>query len=226
MFMDIQFGNRIFEVWPLSAVIFAFTAVYLYRRGQSLSYLFFLAMFWLYLSFTIDKVFFPIAITGDFAEGSRRGCPIPIVNLTLFYFGSYPDFTRVLISSLQNIISTIPFGFGLNFIAMVKPRNFLVIAFSLGLSFEMIQYALSRLLGYCYRVSDVNDVMLNAIGVLVGYGLFCIFAWYYTTIVKKLNIRCTGIVAYTYDVSLKATSASTKDLLTAKKISNEGSISL
>jgi glycopeptide antibiotics resistance protein len=50
-----------------------------------------------------------------------------------------------------------------------------------GLGIEASQLAISLLLGVCYRSVDINDVLLNACGVLVGYMLYCICAWIYST---------------------------------------------
>jgi len=43
---------------------------------------------------------------------------------------------------------------------------------ALSASVELSQLAVSLLLGYWYRMSDVDDVLLNVAGVLLGYGLF------------------------------------------------------
>jgi glycopeptide antibiotics resistance protein len=43
---------------------------------------------------------------------------------------------------------------------------------TLSASVELSQLAVSLLLGYWYRMSDVDDVLLNVAGVLLGYGLF------------------------------------------------------
>lgn len=51
------------------------------------------------------------------------------------------------------------------------------IALAVGLSIELIQAGIGVLLGYFYRIVDVNDVLLNALGVLVGYGAFQVFSW-------------------------------------------------
>ena len=40
------------------------------------------------------------------------------------------------------------------------------------LAIELSQLAVSLALGYSYRVTEVDDVLLNFVGVLFGYALF------------------------------------------------------
>jgi glycopeptide antibiotics resistance protein len=48
---------------------------------------------------------------------------------------------------------------------------------------------------------DINDVLLNAVGALIGYGLFKVFAWLYLAIIQPLNIKPRGLLAYIYSVA-------------------------
>jgi glycopeptide antibiotics resistance protein len=123
-------------------------------------------------------------ISGDYADtmreyASREYASLPPVNVIPLYFGPYAGFTSVFIQSVQNVILTIPFGFGLNFITKVTSRFFFLLAFLLGFGLEFTQYLLSLLLRYSYRIVDINDVLFNALGVLLGYGLFRLFARMY-----------------------------------------------
>lgn len=200
MLMSVDFGGRTWDMWPISVLAYVFTAFILYQKKYNVSYIFFLAIFWIYLTFAIDAVFFPMAIFGAFADASRQNCPLPQINLVPFYFGPYPDVKRVFTSNLQNILLTVPFGFGINFIIHHKTRRVAIMSVLLGSAFELLQYILSRVLGYCYRVVDVNDIMCNTIGVLCGYIFFRMFAWYYTILTDKLHVEHGGIMKYIYDV--------------------------
>ncbi|MEM8536026.1 MAG: VanZ family protein [Chloroflexota bacterium] len=161
-------------------------------------------MFWTYLAFAIDKVFFPIYISESLADSFREGAPDPYVNLIPFYFGPYASFEGSFISSVQNILLTIPFGFGLHSLVQLKPKHYLWIAPALGLTFEGLQYILSLLLGYLYRFVDINDLFFNALGVLIGYGLLRVFAFLYLAVTKRFNIEPVGISAYVYRVAAHA----------------------
>jgi len=48
---------------------------------------------------------------------------------------------------------------------------------------------LRRCIGCQACTVDVNDVLLNAVGVLLGYGIFRIFAWLYLMITRRFRIN-------------------------------------
>ncbi len=203
MFMGIEFGSTTYAGWPISLVFFAVCTTVLYLKERSFIYLFFFSIFWIYITFAINEVFFPIAITWPFAEASRDASPNPIINLIPFYFGPYPDLTRVIRISILNIVLTIPFGFGLNFLTHVSFKRFLLIAVLLGFGLEVAQFILSLLLGYFYRIVDVNDVMFNALGVIVGYSIFRVFAAFYIKVTTKREFKHNAISDYIRTISLR-----------------------
>ena len=73
----------------------------------------------------------------------------------------------------QNIFLTIPYGF---LIPVIIPKNYKFSKFWLlvgtGLLIEIVQYFIGFLIGYYYRIIDINDVIANAIGALMGYFIF------------------------------------------------------
>jgi glycopeptide antibiotics resistance protein len=132
MVIEVGVGDLLIPTWPLSVLAFMIVAPLLYYRGISLSRLLFVLVFWIYITFAIDKVFFPMDISGDYADTMREYASLPPVNVIPLYFGPYAGFTSVFIQSVQNVILTIPFGFGLNFITKVTSRFFFLLAFLLG----------------------------------------------------------------------------------------------
>lgn len=64
MFMGIEFGSTTYAGWPISLVTFAVCTTVLYLKRRSFTYLLFFSVFWIYITFAINEVFFPIAITG------------------------------------------------------------------------------------------------------------------------------------------------------------------
>ncbi|MDO9302332.1 MAG: VanZ family protein, partial [Anaerolineales bacterium] len=103
-------------------------------------------------------------------------------------------------SIYENILLTIPFGFGISFIARINPKKIAWLALSVGLSFEIVQLVTVLIVRVSFRAVDINDVILNATGVLFGYGFFKIFGWLYLYITDKLEIRHKYIFANIYDV--------------------------
>ena len=67
-----------------------------------------------------------------------------------------------------------------------------------------MQLAISLGIGGPYRVVDITDILLNAIGVLIGYGLFKAFAWLYRRLTQRLNLKRRGLSAYLYEIAKQA----------------------
>lgn len=199
--MYINTKNFGIPMWPIGIIVlFLFLSV-LWKRKRNFSFLLFFSIFWVYLLYGFDKVFFPIDTSGSFVDQMRLHTPIMSrVNIVPFYFGQYGFTLEGLISVLYNIVLTIPFGLGLNFISRVKSKDFLIISLFLGVGIELIQLSISLLLRYPYRVVDINDSMSNALGVLIGYGLFRLFAWIYLWISQRLTLEHGGLSLYIYNI--------------------------
>ena len=126
----------------------------------------------------------------------------PDINLIPFDFGYCdPRVLSLCIRNLyENILLTIPFGFGISFIVRVKSKNIFWLALTVGFIFELSQLVVSFAIRSSFRVVDVNDVILNAMGVLIGYGIFRIFGWLYFTAIHKLQAQPRYIFADIYDI--------------------------
>jgi glycopeptide antibiotics resistance protein len=94
------------------------------------------------------------------------------VNLIPFNYFDFLNKFVIFIEIVQNIFLTMPFGFGINFIARVKSKNILWLGFAVGFVIEMAQLTVSLAIGSVYRTVDITDVLLNMVGVWLGYGLF------------------------------------------------------
>jgi glycopeptide antibiotics resistance protein len=104
----------------------------------------------------------------------------------------------------ENILLTIPFGFGISFVSHLRPKDFLWLPFAIGFGIETAQLLISLLLQYPYRVIDINDALLNAAGVLVGYALFRIFARLFFQISTRLKNIPGGWSAYIHEIATRA----------------------
>lgn len=73
-----------------------------------------------------------------------------------------------------NILLTLPLGYllplMLNKIANIKSIFSIGLFFSIGI--ESIQFILSAILGYTYKITDVDDIILNVTGASIGYICF------------------------------------------------------
>lgn len=173
-------------------------------RKCSPAYLFCFAVFWLYLLFVVSLTIFPMPLPETIVKRSPVIYILSRVNLVPFNFGDlFDNHPNVIFQEIfGNLLLTVPFGFGIPFLARFKPKNFPWLAIGAGLAIETAQLESSLLIGGIYRSVDINDVQLNAIGALLGYALFRGYAWLYVTISNRIKIKQSGLFAYIYEVAI------------------------
>ncbi len=151
------------------------------QRKRGLLYELLSILFGLYIIAVLDAVFFPIMIPDNWpanlnAADTRRA--LQQVNWTPFHFGStirssaYPeaDIQRFQwFDIIGNILLTIPLGFGLPYFVPLKPRTIVWVALAVGIFFEGTQLLIKLVCGVYYHTVDINDVIWNGSGVLLGY---------------------------------------------------------
>jgi len=177
----------------LSALFIAL--IVLWRQQKSFSCLFFFSVFWMYMMGVISVVAFP------FPVGITNPNFKPSINLIPLNFGDCSFLILCIRNIYENILLTIPFGFGISFIIQIKPNKIPWLAVAVGLVFERSQLIISLIVHSPFRVVDINDVILNAIGVLLGYGVFKIFGWFYLNITHRFNIQHKYIFAYIHNIA-------------------------
>lgn len=202
----------------LAAALYA-----LWRRNLSIPHLFCCFVFGIYLIYALDKAFFPLHISGTYAEEMRQIPTLAFINFNPFFFGvadtNIDPFNlgrRSSISSalpglLLNLALTLPFGLGINFVRKIKPKQIWWVACGVGFAIEGMQLLLTLLLRYPYREVDINDVLMNALGVLIGYGFFLVFARLYVQLTLRFGIVHSGLGAYIYEVTNEAVASANSD---------------
>ena len=169
-------------------------ALLLLRRKRSPAGLIFFAAFWLYMTLLIGGTLFPIDLSADTRAIMQRELTFAErMNLIPFYFGPYGSLWRSRYMLLSNILLTVPFGFGIGFVTRVRPRDLRWLPWAVGFGIEGAQLGIGLLLGYPYRVLDINDVLMNALGVLVGYGLFWLLAMLALWLARRGKERPGGL---------------------------------
>jgi glycopeptide antibiotics resistance protein len=145
----------------------------------------------------LNVTFFPLAINGLYAETMRTVPMRSFINLAPFYIGTQHVIdSRDLVDFANNILLTIPCGLGIIFVSRLRPRDFLWLPLAVGFGIEIAQLLISLILGYPYRVVDINDALLNAVGVLAGYGLFRIFAWLFIRLTRRFKQKSAAWFIY------------------------------
>lgn len=195
--MLIRFDERDFLIGI--GVLCALLPVFWWRK-RSFSYLLFFSVFWVYLLMVVRTVIFPIAINVDYSSPRI----MPRINLIPFYFSYCAILRLCIMETVGNVILTIPLGFGINFLVQVKSKKLLLLALAIGLGFEFSQLLISLAFRSGFRTIDINDVMLNFIGVLIGYELFKAFAWTYIKAAEYFGISYKCLFADIYDIALRA----------------------
>lgn len=181
----------------VGVAILAVILVFLWKQKRDLWYLLFFAAFGIHLLFVLSGVIFPIApLSGEHAETFK-----PHLNLIPFYFGECDIMPVLCVGGvIENILLTIPFGFGISFIARLRTKDFLWLAPLVGIVFETIQLIFSFMFRSTLRATDINDVIINAVGVWLGYGIFRMFGRLYLYFTQRFEIKSRYLFAYIYDV--------------------------
>lgn len=175
--------DNVVSALPIYALLWLLLFVVAWWRGASKGYLIFLSLFCLYFGIMLDLISFPIQMHPDIVEQRRALGPIIRYNLNPFHFGHRPNAYTWLITVL-NLLITVPLGFALPCLFAIKRKPMLWIAALTGPLFEGIQLV-EVSLGYANRVIDMQDVVLNSLGVLLGYGILLLGSRIYLWLVRK-----------------------------------------
>jgi glycopeptide antibiotics resistance protein len=160
--------------WGLLALLVVLP-VYLWRSHQAPRN----SRFWLnltaivYLDVLLSLTFFPLPLPPY--EIDLAGChfvhiwPFATISPALSHGLAWPD-TRYLIG---NVLAFVPVGV---LVPLLRPTKrpwltVLIAGFLLSVSVEVGQLAASLVIGFPYRQSDIDDVIVNTIGAGGGYAL-------------------------------------------------------
>jgi glycopeptide antibiotics resistance protein len=143
------------------------------QKRKSIVYLLFFTVFNVYLiavlnytlfqfqSLILLKQFAPNLMLNGIAAGKNLNL-IPLITLT----------AADLKTSLLNILLMIPFGFGLPFITTFRMQKVVLTGALVSVMIESLQLVTGLIAHMTFRVADINDVIFNTTGVIVGYVLF------------------------------------------------------
>jgi len=165
------------DIWTaasLVAVLVGGLLVVFYRRGVPAAQLFCIAAFCVYLAGVGAVTVFPIVLDRHMVHVMRAGGTtiahgLNLVPLKGIDLGAY--------SSSQvagNFVMGLPFGFGLPFVGVRPSRRVLGMGVLFALGIEGTQFALNLAYGFAFRVVDINDVILNFVGVAAGLLAFLV----------------------------------------------------
>jgi len=184
--------NALYTCLTILAILLIIVTI----KKRSFSYSLFFMIFGVYMINVISLVIFPIMLPNP--EVARQQNLWLNINLIPFNFGrDCAEYDPCLWQIRDNILLTMPFGFGICFIAPLKARDFIWLPLAVGFGFEISQLVISR---GSFHSLDINDVILNAAGVAIGYGCFRVFGWMYKNVLNLLKINPRWVFAYIYNV--------------------------
>ena len=167
------------------------------KGKKSFVYLTFFTIFYAYIIEVLDytliqfqsllllKYFKPGLILQGQAAGKSLNL-IPLITLT-------PGDIQ---TSLLNILLLIPFGFGLPFITDFRMKRVVVMGGLVSIGIELLQLMSGLVARITFRVADINDVIFNTLGVLIGYMLFVGFVRVYRHLSRNRKIAANPILRY------------------------------
>ena len=170
-------------LFPILAVVFTvpYVAVNYHKYGSVFSLrILIIYSFVLYLLCTYCLVILPLP-TGE-AAAALRGhtaqlMPFAFIGDMLESAGGAGSLAALLgtgafLTTLFNLFMTMPFGVYLRYYFRTGWRKALALSFLLSLFFELTQLTgLYFIFPGSYRIFDVDDLMINTAGSMIGYGL-------------------------------------------------------
>jgi glycopeptide antibiotics resistance protein len=166
-------------VFPLAVAFAVLVARRAVRDGQPAFVVAMRVLLVLYLGWVAGATLFPLPVRSVVAELAAAGAGVtvqlaPLASIRDVLLHGTPFAQAWVLGG--NVLTLAPLGFLLPFAA---PRSatwprMAVVALVFPLAIELSQLAVSLVLGYSYRVTEVDDVLLNFAGVLLGYAVFTV----------------------------------------------------
>lgn len=180
--MEVTMNDCSIRFWPAALAGMAVIVYIRWRRHRSVVRTVCDLFVGIYLLFALDKVLFPIDLWTDFAKYMRQEGLANAINLIPFNGLNEINLPYKVQGYLLNLLLTLPLGFSIVFISRIRKRDFLLLPIAVGIGIELTQLLLDLILGYTARVVDIDDAIFNALGILVGYGVFRLLAHVYSQV--------------------------------------------
>ncbi|MEB6551427.1 VanZ family protein [Heyndrickxia sporothermodurans] len=182
-----------FNGWILySFIVLYFISIFFLKfvLHKNYIYLLFFSIMYIYLYNVINITQFPIYV--DELQRETFGGQNVWKDMNLIPFKDIFNMT-----SLLNIVMTIPLGFGLPFLIKANIKKITFWGFLSGFLLETMQLLAALYAGYTFRVVDINDLIFNWLGTLIGYLIFFkLFIYLFNYLVDKFKIKHNSIVNY------------------------------
>ena len=145
--------------------------VYGYFRKKPLNKILFFTLLGTYMLFLIFFVWFPIYISPGlrFEKGLVQVIPFFTIGESL----SSKNISIIGREICANILMTVPYGMMIPFLFRSKEKwKYILNMFGMPLAIEISQLLWCIVLDSHYRMADIDDVLLNALGIFIGYVIY------------------------------------------------------
>ncbi|HLD22055.1 MAG TPA: VanZ family protein [Patescibacteria group bacterium] len=170
-----------YEFWyiisiPLCIIFLIFEIL----KKTSWKTIFFHSLVFFYCVAVISIVIFPLPFQKELIEDSKAES---FLHNNFIPFRSIIDIASnnsLFISMKQivgNTILLLPFGFFTPFIwhSLHQFRKAFFVGLFTSTGIEIIQFCISFILGFTYKITDVDDIILNTVGFIFGYFFYKMF---------------------------------------------------
>lgn len=164
------------RLWIIGMILIGLILLILWRihRRHGI-YLLIAGIFGIYMLNVIRYTFFPFPVDPQLLMLMRMtGSEPGMVRFNIIPFHSqFYDSILDDKSNYLNILMTIPYGLLLPFLVSVQHHRLRMVWLGLGIgvAVETLQGILNLLLDYTYRTVDINDIIFNFTGAMLGWGL-------------------------------------------------------
>lgn len=171
-----------FSVTIITSFILFF-GIKLLKKSISKLYYFYWIIFGIYISGVVAFTLFPFPFEENIIQimiEDNLGLShnfIPFNGIKEII--EFSPFTIALKQLVGNILLFVPLGFALPILypkLNLKSINIVIICFFVSLTIELTQLVSGVFIGYNYRSFDVDDLLLNTIGSIIGLLLFKLFS--------------------------------------------------
>lgn len=111
---------------------------------------------------------------------------------------------------LLNIIMTLPLGFGLPFLVRCSWKKIIFSGITVGALCEIGQLLTALWAGFTFRHVNIDDMLLNFFGTLLGYILFKVFCYIFCWSCNRLKTAPNAFLSYILNVCEENSSMSKK----------------
>ncbi len=160
-------------------IFFIFALFVKFKSRKENVYILFCFIMFLYFLNVAKLSLFPFPIFSDWYE------PNLFQSISLVPFDNI--FNR---DSFLNVIMMIPLGFGLPFVSKINNwSKIFITALLSGLIIEALQFIIALVIskGFTFRFIDIDDVICNFTGVIIGFFVLIIFSKIYLKLLRNNN---------------------------------------